>query len=62
METYTMIPLSKEDEILKDFLEELHKMNFNSDNCTFYRDEEGDTVYTIKNEDIPKPIKLIFEN
>lgn len=56
-----MKPIDKEDEIFQEIFEELKKLNFNFDNCTFYQDDEGNTIYIIQNKNIPKSIKLIFE-
>lgn len=57
-----MKQLTIEEKILQELLEELRKKNINPNVYEFYLTDEGDKIYMIKHENIPKPIKLIFEN
>lgn len=57
-----MKQLTIEEKILQKLLEELRKKNINLNVYEFYLTDEGDKVYMIKHENIPKPIKLIFKN
>lgn len=56
-----MKQLTCEDKIVQELSEELRKININPNACLFYLTDEGDKIYMIKREDIPKPIKILFE-
>lgn len=57
-----MKKLTFEEEILQELINALRKEGINPNDYKFYSTDEGDKIYMIKNETIPKPIKVIFKN
>lgn len=58
----TMKQLTIEEEMFQELIDVLRKKDINPNAYEFYLTDEGDKVYMIEHEKIPKPIKVIFEN
>lgn len=56
-----MKKLTLEEEIFQELIGALRKENINPNDYEFYLTDEGDKVYMIKHENIPKPIKILLE-
>lgn len=56
-----MKKLTLEEEILQELIDTLRKKHINPNAYEFYLTDEGDKIYMIEHEKIPKPIKILFE-
>lgn len=58
---FIMKKLTLEEEILQKLIDTLRKKHINPNAYEFYLTDEGDKIYMIEHEKIPKPIKILFE-